>query len=163
MDCPRLIAAIIRRYTCRRQNRCCPPGDLPSTALPELLRLPGYPLFLIPGLVASQPELIAIALQLLLSAATIWLFMTSSCPGPIDVPRRGAAFLAAIEPMSIVFSCMLMTETLFTFLLVLSVQRLLRYLATESLAALVQTALLLAMAAFVRPVGDALPPSKTAT
>ncbi len=107
---------------------------------------------------ANQVEIVTLALQLLLSAATIWLIsdITWSCTHR-RAAALGAAFLAAIEPMSIVFSCMLMTETLFTFLLVLSVQRLLRYLATESLAALVQTALLLAMAAFVRPVGYYLP------
>ena len=42
--------------------------------------------------------------------------------------RRGAAaaLIAAIEPMSIIFSFVLMTETLFTFLMLLAVRQLLR-------------------------------------
>ena len=124
----------------------------------ELLHPPGYALFLLPGLWAGHLELVTLALQLPLAAATIWLVydITLSWTGRRGA-ALGAALLAAIEPMSIVFTGLLMTETLFTFLFTLSVQRLLRYLATESLAALVQTALLMAIATFVRPVSYYLP------
>jgi Dolichyl-phosphate-mannose-protein mannosyltransferase len=133
-------------------------GQFAVDGTPELLRSPGYPLFLIPGLVAGQPELVTIALQLLLSAATIWLIYDNVL---YWTDRRaaalGAAILAAIEPLSVIFCSVLMTETLFTFLMVLSVRQLLRYLATDALAPLVQTALLLVMATFVRPVNYYLP------
>jgi 4-amino-4-deoxy-L-arabinose transferase-like glycosyltransferase len=133
-------------------------GQFAVDGVPELLHPPGYALFLLPGLWAGHVELVTLAMQMLLVAATIWLVYDITLSW---TDRRGAALgaalLAAIEPMSIVFSCRLMSETLFTFLFVLSVQRLLCYLATQSLRPLVETALVLAMATFVRPVSYYLP------
>ena len=133
-------------------------GRFAVDGAPELLHPPGYALFLMPGLWAGHVEIVTLALQLLLAAATIWLIYDITLSWTEHrIAALGAALLAAIEPMSIVFSCLLMTETLFTFLFVLAVHRLLRYLATRSLAALLQTALLLAMATLVRPVSYYLP------
>jgi 4-amino-4-deoxy-L-arabinose transferase-like glycosyltransferase len=133
-------------------------GRLAVDGAPELLHPPGYTSLLAAGLWTGHLELVAVAVQLLLAAATIWLIYGITLSW---THRRGAALgaalLAAIEPMSIVFSSLLMTETLFTFLFVLSIQRLLRYLSTQSLAALIQTALLLAVATLVRPVSYYLP------
>ncbi len=138
-------------------------GQFAVDGTPELLRSPGYPLFLIPGLVAGQPELVTIALQLLLSAATIWLIhdIVLSWTGR-RAAALAAAILAAIEPLSVNLCYVLMTEKLFTFLMVLSVRQLLRYLSTESFVALAQTAILLALATFVRPVNYYLPTILTA-
>jgi hypothetical protein len=133
-------------------------GNFAVDGAPELLHPPGYALFLLPGLSSGHLELVTLAFQLLLAAGTIWLIYDITFSW---TDRRaaalGAALLAAIEPMSIVFCCVLMTETLFTFLFLLSVQRLLCYLATRSVVPLVQTALMLAMATFVRPVSYYLP------
>jgi 4-amino-4-deoxy-L-arabinose transferase-like glycosyltransferase len=133
-------------------------GRLAVDGAPELLHPPGYALVLTAGLWTGHLELVTLALQLLLAAATIWLVYDITLSW---TDRRGAALgaaiLAAIEPMSIVFSSLLMSETLFTFLLVLTVHRLLCYINSESLAALLQTALLLAMATLVRPVSYYLP------
>ena len=68
-----------------------------------------------------------------------------------------SAFLLAIEPLSVVYSSFLLSETLFAFVLLLAVSTLLRYLQSASLGYLVISAVLLAAATFVRPVSYFLP------
>ncbi|HTU24880.1 MAG TPA: hypothetical protein VMF30_05755 [Pirellulales bacterium] len=133
-------------------------GALTVDGAPEILHPPGYAFFLQAGLWTGHVEGVTLALQLLLAAGTMWLVYDITLTW---TERRGAALaatlLAAIEPMSIVFCCLLMTETLFTFLFVLSLQRLMRYFRTSELVPLAQAALMLAMATFVRPVSYYLP------
>jgi hypothetical protein len=133
-------------------------GSFAIDGTPELFRTPGYPLLLAVGLSTGHAELFIFAVQLLMSLATVWLIYDIT----LSVTNRqaaalGAALLASLEPLSIIFSTLMMSEALFTFLFMLSLQRLLRYLASESAVPLLQTALLLAIATFVRPVAYYLP------
>src|SRR5271157_832356 len=41
--------------------------------MPEIFRPPGYPIFLIPGLLLGRPELATIAFQIILSCVTVFL------------------------------------------------------------------------------------------
>jgi hypothetical protein len=68
-----------------------------------------------------------------------------------------AAWLFAVEPLSIVYSILLLSETLFLTLLVASLERLTEFLRGRRLAVLAVAGLWLAAATFVRPVTYYLP------
>lgn len=88
--------------------------------LPELGRPPGYPLLLAACYGAFGPRrAVVIALQLLLSVATVGL--TWRLGRRLFGPRVGlaAAALLALEPISIVNAQFLISDTLFTFLFLL--------------------------------------------
>ncbi len=126
---------------------------------PEIVRTPGYPLLLTIGLRFGHVELITVALQILISVASILLVydlawqLTASYAAAL-----AASALAALEPLSIIFASHLMSETLFALLLLASLSLLVRYLRNASAFTLVAAALMLAAAAFVRPVSYYLPP-----
>jgi len=126
--------------------------------IPELFRVPGYPLFLIPGIAAGHPELITILLQILVSCFSVYLiFRISRLIFNSDAIARSAAFLYAIEPLSVVYAAKLLSETLFTAIMLLFVFYFLRYLREQNLKCLIISALTLAGAIYVRPVGFFLP------
>jgi 4-amino-4-deoxy-L-arabinose transferase-like glycosyltransferase len=119
----------------------------------EIFRTPGYSLLLIPGVALHQVELVTFCLQLILSLATIWLVhQTTFELFDNSTAALGAALLMAIEPLAIIYTSAILTETLFTFLFVLFLRHLLRYLRNDSSSDLLVGALVLAAATFVRPV-----------
>ena len=134
-------------------------GTFSRDGAPEIVRTPGYPLLLTVGLLLGHVELVTIALQIILSVASVALIydlaweLTASSSAAL-----AASALAALEPLSIIFTVHLLSETLFAFLLLASFSLLLRYLRTSSALALVATALILAAATFVRPISYYLPP-----
>jgi hypothetical protein len=69
----------------------------------------------------------------------------------------GAAWIFAFEPISVVNSVLLISETLFLVLFLLSLERLAAFLRERSLRALAAAGLWLAAATFVRPVTYYLP------
>ncbi len=69
-----------------------------------------------------------------------------------------AALLLAVDPLSIAYTCYLMPETLFAFLLVLGIVSLVEYFHAGRLGDLLAAAGLVAAAALVRPVGYYLAP-----
>ncbi len=125
---------------------------------PEIDRTPGYPIFaMLSGMACNiipLNVLLTALAQIALSLATIWLVsrITDRC-----FPRQNAwliaAWLFAVEPLSVVMSIRLMPETLFVFLLAAVLHCLLAFLATGRLQMLAASGLLLAAATFVRPVG----------
>src|SRR5208283_2091266 len=68
-----------------------------------------------------------------------------------------AAWIFAFEPLSIVYSILLLSETLFLALFLMSLIRLVEFLRTRRLPALAAAGLWLAAATFVRPVTYYLP------
>jgi 4-amino-4-deoxy-L-arabinose transferase-like glycosyltransferase len=133
-------------------------GTFERDASPEIIRGPGYPLLLSLGLAVGSVEGVTISLQILLSVATVYLIYR--CALTID-PRMKVALLAAtlyaIEPLSVMYCCFLLTETLFTFLLVGFLFFLLRFLRDRATSSLCVAGLLLIASAFVRPVSYYLP------
>ncbi len=94
-------------------------GTFERDGSPEIIRGPGYPLLLTIGLAAGHVEAVTIGLQLLLSVATVYVIYhcaLSLSEGQARVALIAAA-LYAVEPLSVVHSCLLLTETLFTFLI----------------------------------------------
>jgi 4-amino-4-deoxy-L-arabinose transferase-like glycosyltransferase len=134
-------------------------GTFSGGVVPEIYRTPGYPLLLTAGLRAGHVELVTVAVQTVLSLASILLLyhLAWKLTGSATAALATSA-LAALEPLSIVYTSYVMPETLFTFLLLASLSLLLHYLRTASALALFAAALLLAAATFVRPITYYLPP-----
>lgn len=125
---------------------------------PEILRTPGYSLFLVPGVLLGHLEAVTVALQIACSGLTV-LLVWKSAPLLTDRPGAGpaAALLYALEPLSVIYASKLLSETLFTALLILSLYLLLRYLRDRSTPVLAGAGAALSAAVYVRPVGYLLP------
>jgi 4-amino-4-deoxy-L-arabinose transferase-like glycosyltransferase len=130
----------------------------PDNPTPEITRPPGYPLFLLPGLMAGKVELLAISVQILLSCFTVYLIYRIAL---LLFARNSVgvlcALLYAVEPLSVIFTSQLMTETLFTTILAFSIFFLLKYLESDNLIDLLVAGFAMALSAFVRPVSTFLP------
>ncbi|MDI6741052.1 MAG: glycosyltransferase family 39 protein, partial [Candidatus Edwardsbacteria bacterium] len=124
--------------------------------IPEIIRTPGYPLLLIPGIMIGRMELVAIILQIGISLGTMYLVYHL---GDRLFRSRRAALLAAglyaVEPLSVLYTGKLMTETAFTGLITLSAMLLLD--ATRSWSRLFLGALAVACAIYIRPIAYYLP------
>jgi hypothetical protein len=133
-------------------------GQFASQGHPEILRTPGYPLLLIPGLILGRVEAVTMAVQAGLGCLTVYLLwrcapLVSSRPG---AAAAGAMFYA-FEPLSVIYASQLLTETLFTALFVAGLWLLLRYLREPTPRPLVAAAAAWCAAAWVRPLGYYLP------
>src|SRR5437016_3175946 len=133
-------------------------GSFSHSGLPEIFRTPGYPLLLMPAVALQHPVIIALFENFLFAAASaglIWKIV-------IDlVADQKAAFWAVVlycfEPMSLLYSEKILTETTFTTLLLLFVWGLLRFLREPTYTRLALSALVLGCATYVRPVTLYLP------
>ena len=105
----------------------------PDNPTPEITRTPGYPVFLLPAVILGKVELVAIAMQILVSCLTVYLVyrigLLLFAKNPTAI--LCALFYTSIEPLSVIFTSLIMTETLFTCLLAACVFFLLRYLQTR--------------------------------
>ena len=133
-------------------------GEFSRGGMPEINRTPGYPIFLISGLALGRLELVTIALQIILSCLTVFLVYQIALKlfERVDVAILAAA-LYTLEPLSIVYTSLMMTETLFAFLVMLAIYFLVRYLANAKLKYFCAAAIVLSAAAYVRPVAYFLP------
>ena len=130
-----------------------------TPGIPTPARAPVFPLFLA-GVYAvfghSVPA--ALASQAVLSAATcvllLW-FMGETVED--ERAARLAAWLLAAHPIMIVYSCRLISETLFTSLLAASMLFLARYQRREKPAELAASGVLLGLATLTRPGGMLMP------
>src|SRR6266852_7004003 len=85
-----------------------------SDGTPEIIRTPGYPMLLILGLSLDRLELVTIALQILISCFTVYLvYRTADLLFETEGIALLAAALYAVEPLSILYTSILITETLF--------------------------------------------------
>lgn len=124
----------------------------------EIIRTPGYPLFLVPGILLNNIDLVVIALQIILSCFTVYLtYRIALILFNNENAALVGAFLFAIDPMSVFYTIYILTETLFTFLVTLFAYFLLEYLQDRRLKHLIIASLALAAAIFVRPVAYFLP------
>lgn len=133
-------------------------GRFAVNGVPELERTPGYPILLIPGILVGHLEVVTALLQVVMSCALVYLVYRLS--RLVFEDERAALFgaaLYAVEPLSILYSVKLMSETPFTFLLTLFLIALVAYLKKRSLRVIALAALLLAACAYVRPISYYLP------
>jgi 4-amino-4-deoxy-L-arabinose transferase-like glycosyltransferase len=129
-----------------------------SDGAPEIVRTPGYPLLLTAGLLLGHLELVTIVLQILLSCFTVFMVYETACEMFEDerIALIGAA-LYALEPLSILFSSLLASETLFAAIAIVCFYYLVRYLKRQSPACLLASGAALAASVYIRPVGYFLP------
>jgi len=125
----------------------------------EIDRTPGYPLFAeLTGMWAGN-VLATIVVQIGLSLLSLLLVKRIGSLVFADWNAgMAAAWLFAIEPISITYSVRVMPETLFTFLLLLVLERLVIFQTTGRLVAIVGAGFALVAATYVRPVSYYLAP-----
>ena len=126
--------------------------------VPEIVRTPGFPVFLLPGVAVGHVKSTTILLQVLANTLTIYLIYRISLRifKSVEIALL-SALLYSIEPLSILFSCMLLTETVFVAILVCAVFFLIHYLDSRSRVTLSVSAALFAGATYVRPISYFLP------
>lgn len=126
--------------------------------LPELFRTPGYPLFLVPGVWLGKVEAVAIFLQVLLSCLTAYYIYQTAL---LLFKRERIALLCAgiytIEPLSVLFTSKILTETLFSAVFTIFLYYFLRYVESKKFLYLAIAALLLVLSAYIRPISYYLP------
>lgn len=131
---------------------------------PEIARTPGYPLLLLPGIAARNVNMVTIVLQTLLACVTVWLvYRIAAQLFNSPVTAILAAWLFACEPMSVLYTSKLLSETFFTTLTIAGLWQLTRYLTSQNRRALMVAAICIAAAAYVRPIAYYLPAWMTLT
>jgi len=133
-------------------------GEFASNGAPEIYRPPGYSILLIPGILLNHVSLVTIAIQIFLSCLTVYLIFRASLIlfDRTDVATACAA-VYAVEPLSVIFSSLVMPETLLTLMLTVFLFCLLRYLKQGSLRHLFYGALTAAAAVYVQATAYFLP------
>ncbi len=134
-------------------------GRFADNDRPEITRTPGYPIFLVPGIALGRPVLVTILLQVILSLLTVWLvYRIAWLLFENEMAAAAAAFLYSLEPLSILYTSLLLTETLFAALIVAFFFCLADYFQRrQALGTLVLAGLALAASVYVRPVSYYLP------
>ena len=131
-----------------------------SPPKPDCIRTPVYPLFLsgIYSIFGHRPE-IAVFLQILLSGLTLVLLygivtMLFAHPGA----ALAASLLYALEPASAILPNYILTETLFTFLVLLAFYFLIRWIKENKSGDAAISLVAMSLAALTRPIFTFYPP-----
>lgn len=125
---------------------------------PEILRPPGYPLLLLPGVAAGHADLVIVGLQNLLSCVTIWLtYRTALALFNNSTTALVAAWLFACEPLSVLYTSKLLSETAFTTMITAAVYLLVQYVVSPGWRTLLAATVCVAAAAYLRPIAYYLP------
>ncbi|HEV3345066.1 MAG TPA: glycosyltransferase family 39 protein [Pirellulales bacterium] len=133
-------------------------GRLGTRQEPNVVRTPGYPLLLVPGVAAGHLDSVAIGLQIVLACATVFfVYQTAlvACRGARAA--LAAAWLAACDPVSIVYASKLLTESSFATFLAATLWLLARYADGRRWGDLLAAAVVMAAAAYIRPIAYFLP------
>jgi hypothetical protein len=127
---------------------------------PELFRTPGYPLLLTASLVIHRPSFIvqALLVQLLLSLITVWLTSRLALElGLRPVTSAFAALLVGLSPSLAFLSTKLISETLFTPMLLVCVLLLNRYRLSGRALDFIGTGVCCGLLVLVRPIATFFP------
>ncbi len=133
-------------------------GQFTTDTAPEIYRPPGYSILLIPGILLNHVPLVTIAIQVLLSCLTVYLVFEIAIVlfGRAEIAIMCAA-IYAIDPLSVIFSSLIMPETFSTFALSLFLLFLFRYMQEESVVQLSLAAIALATTVYVQAIAYFLP------
>ena len=127
-------------------------GNFAVNNVPEVIRTPGYPLFLTIGLFAHNVEVITITLQIILSIISCYLIFLIGKIITNENSARFAALLFCFEPLSITYAYYLLSETLFVFLILLTFYYFVLFLKRDNYLNLIASATVLVTAIYVRPI-----------
>ncbi len=126
--------------------------------LPELFRTPGYPLFLLPSVWLGNVEAVTILLQVVLSCLTGYFIYQTAL---LLYKRERLALLCVgiytIEPISVLFTSKILTETLFSTVFTIFLYYFLRYVGNKKSLDLSIAAIALVISTYVRPISYYLP------
>ena len=125
----------------------------PNGGEPGLSRAPGYPVYLaaIYKIFGVKPA-IALFLQIVLSGLIpLFLYMNAELLFSKRVARI-ASVLSIVEPVSIIYANILLSETLFVVFLLLSTFFFIKSMKNKSMSALVASAITAGIGAYFRPV-----------
>jgi len=128
-------------------------GSFSSHETPEISRTPGYPLLLVPAVAFSHPIAVGLLENFLLATASgvlIWLIVRDSLPA--SNAALWAIALYCLEPVGLLYSEQILSDTLFSSQLLLFVWLGVRFLRKPSYTNLVLAALALGAATYTRPV-----------
>ncbi len=127
--------------------------------LADLHRPPIYPAFMavVYALWGHTPAAVVLLQVFLFSLTAALTFSLSRLLGLSTVAGLAAAAVLAVDPVSIMATNLLLTETLYTVLLVLGIAALVGYWRSRQTRWLVASALLLGLSGLTRPVGQYLP------
>ena len=131
-------------------------GAFYADGVPALMRTPAYPLFLAVTSLAGFAVASAVNILLALFCVVLVWRLGRAVSGS-DRLGIGAAWLVAIEPMTIIFSILLLSETLFMAFYLYGLERLAWFLRTRQLQPVAVAGLAFAAAALVRPAAYYLP------
>lgn len=133
-------------------------GTFSRNGVPDIVRTPGYPLFLVPGLISDHLLLVTVSLQIIISCLTVYLIFKST-NAIFDSTRAGiyACTLFALEPLSILHVGLIATETLFVFLVTLSLYFFVKHSIQGNVFSILASSGSLAAAIYVRPAAYFLP------
>ncbi|HVX10863.1 MAG TPA: glycosyltransferase family 39 protein [Pirellulales bacterium] len=124
----------------------------------EIVRTPGYPVLLLPGVASERIEAVTIGLQILLGCLTVWfVYRTALLAFENETVALAGAWFMACEPVSAVYASKLLSETLFTTLLAAALWLLARYSVSRGWRDILAAAVAIAAAAYVRPIAYFLP------
>ncbi|MBT3314374.1 MAG: phospholipid carrier-dependent glycosyltransferase [Anaerolineae bacterium] len=134
-------------------------GDLEPPYSPDVFRTPTYPIF-ISGIyaISGNSEAVVIFIQLIFGSViagllySLLLFLGFSRQKGII-----AGLLFAADPLTILNANLLMSETLFSFLIVAALFVLFAYWHSERMRWLLLASFLFGIAALARPIGQFLP------
>ena len=130
----------------------------PVAPAPDIIRTPGYPLLLTVGLLLGRAVPTTVTLQISLSCLTVYIvYRIATVVFENQAVALSAALLYALDPLTIMFSSLLSTETMFTALLMVGVYYLIKCLELGRVKDLIVSAGALAASVYVRPVGYFLP------
>jgi hypothetical protein len=127
---------------------------------PELFRTPGYPLLLALPFMVHRPSFIvlALALQLLLALVTVWLTSRLALElGLRPVTSALAALMVGLSPSLAFLSTKLISETLFTPMLLVCVLLLNRYRQSGLALDLIGTGVSCGLLVLIRPIATFFP------
>ena len=133
--------------------------ELQPPYTPDVRRTPMYPMFLA-GVYAlsGSSKMLAVLCQLLIGSLTVgltYLFARALLVSYQDA--LFAALLLAFDPLSIMYTNMLVTETLFTFFLVAGSAALVGFIRSQRLIWLLISAIMYSGVVLARPIGQFLP------
>ncbi len=133
-------------------------GSFATDSGPELQRTPGYPIFLmLTGMVGNHP-LLSDGCQILLAGFSVFLvFQIGIFLFHDERVAILCAGLYAIEPLSILYGIELLSECLFTTILLIFLFFFLKHLRASTWSSLLYAALALAATVYVRPASYYLP------
>ena len=129
-------------------------GTFTLAGVPELFRMPIYPLVLAIGHLTGHVLATTVVIQMLAGCATVWLtFRLMAASGDLAAART-AGYLAAIDPLLVAFTGMVLTETIFTLLIVAAACT---AVCARSWRTLCAAGALAGAAALVRPIAYLMP------